>query len=160
MRLSVHAVGRLKAGPERALADRYCERLNSLGRSIAIGPIAIKELAEARAANAKQRKIDEATRLLKGIKADTVVIALDECGDSLTTKAFSKWLEKLRDDGTSELAFLIGGADGHGQEAKARAKKVISLSKMTLPHGLARILLLEQIYRAATLISGHPYHRS
>jgi 23S rRNA (pseudouridine1915-N3)-methyltransferase len=159
MHLLIAAVGRLKQGPERDLADHYASRIEAAGRSHALGPLEILELTEGRAATASLRKTGEASRLLGAIaKADALVV-LDETGKPLASRGFAEFLRVRRDSGCAKLAFAIGGPDGHAQDIKRGAGLVLSLGAMTLPHGLARIILLEQIYRAVTIIGGHPYHR-
>lgn len=159
MKLVIAAIGKLKAGPERELYERYAGRASAAGRAVGLGPIELIELPESRAANATLRKDDEAGRLLARCGEDCARIVLDEAGKGLGSRAFAAVLREVRDGGTQRLAFLIGGADGHGPAAHHGAKLVLSLSSMTLPHGLARIVLAEQLYRAVTLLSGHPYHR-
>lgn len=160
MRITVAAIGRLKSGPETDLSNRYIKRFDSSGRGLGLGPIKIHELPESREGNAGLRKKDEAGRLLQKLGDGAIQLALDEHGDSLTSTEFSELIAKQRDEGATELAFLIGGADGHGKQVLETARKMISLGAMTLPHGLARVVLLEQLYRAATILSGHPYHRA
>jgi 23S rRNA (pseudouridine1915-N3)-methyltransferase len=159
MRLLVAAIGRLKGAAETELVDRYVGRLNVAGRSIALGPLEIVELLESRAATADLRKGDEARRLLEAAERADAHVALNVGGKMLTSEAFAKWLAGKRDAGSGTLAFLIGGPDGHGPAALEAATFNLSLGPMTLPHGLARIVLVEQLYRAATIIAGHPYHR-
>ena len=160
MRISVAAVGRVKAGPETELIKRYTARFNGSGRSLGLGPIAMIELAECRDGNVGVRKQDEATRLLAKSDADAVVIALDEHGRNPNSLKFADMIAGHRDEGAPAMAFLIGGPDGHGEAVLRGARETISLGAMTLPHGLARVVLLEQLYRAATILSGHPYHRA
>jgi 23S rRNA (pseudouridine1915-N3)-methyltransferase len=159
VQLLIAAVGKLKQGPERDLALHYAKRIDAAGPGVALGPVAISELPESRAATVEQRKADEAERLLvAGGKAEAWFV-LDETGKALTSRQFADAIGKLRDDGCSRAAFLIGGPDGHGPAVRQRATRMLSFGSMTLPHGLARIVLLEQLYRAVTLLSGHPYHR-
>lgn len=160
MRLLIAAVGRLKDGAERELYVRYTDRLAAMNRQVALGPIELIELAESRSANASERMADEATRLLKAAGQAELVVALHETGRSFSSAQFSDLLRAHRDQGRQRLAFLIGGPDGHGPEALQNAKIKLSLGPMTLPHGLARVVLAEQLYRAATIINGHPYHRA
>ena len=157
MRVLIAAVGRLKDGAETVLVDRYMERLAP--RIAGLGPIAISEIPEARQGGAAARKHDEAERLLRAAAKADFRIALDERGKALSSDAFAKLLGRKRDDGIATLAFLIGGPDGHGKAATDAADLTLSLGPMTLPHGLARVVLVEQVYRAATILSGHPYHR-
>jgi 23S rRNA (pseudouridine1915-N3)-methyltransferase len=102
---------------------------------------------------------DEAEALLAKVSVSHKLVCLDPYGEALSSEAFAELLAKLRDAGTEGAAFLIGGADGLAAAALTKAAKVLSLGPMTLPHGLARIMLAEQIYRAATILAGHPYHR-
>lgn len=160
MRLAILAVGRLKDGPERALYLTYAKRLDEAGRALALGPLALHELAEGRAQTVPQRREDEARRLLERAGDGSVTVALDENGKTLSSEAFARWLAQQRDDGARSVAFLIGGPDGHGADVLGNAQLKLSLGAMTLPHGLARIVLAEQLYRAATILAGHPYHRA
>lgn len=160
MRLILAAVGRLKDSGERELFERYRQRLDASGRSLALGPLRLVELPEARQSTSDQRKQDEAARLMKAAADTDVKVALDEHGKSLTSDAFAAWLRTRRDSGAASVAFLIGGPDGHGPAALESADLKLSLGPMTLPHGLARVVLAEQLYRAATIIAGHPYHRT
>jgi 23S rRNA (pseudouridine1915-N3)-methyltransferase len=159
MRIIIAAVGRLKEGPERQLFERYRDRLAAISRGVGWGSFDVAEIPESRASNADARKSDEAARLLAKVDAAGVRIALDENGRELTSEAFARYLREQRQAGVSCLAFLIGGPDGHGAEALARADLKLSLGKMTLPHMLVRVILVEQLYRAATILTGHPYHR-
>ncbi len=159
MRLIVAAVGRLKDA-ERALFDRYGERCDASGRALGLGPLKLSEIGESRAATPELRKADEALRLLKAASAAEVKVALDEGGRALSSEAFARWLAERRDAGAKAMAFLIGGPDGHGPAALDAATLKLSLGAMTLPHRLARIVLVEQLYRATTILSGHPYHRA
>lgn len=158
MRLTIAAVGRLKDGAERVVVDRYLKRLTA-AKSLGLGPVLEKEIAEARQATAPERQADEAQRLLKITGDADLLIALDEHGKTLTSAAFAAWIGARRDDGRRHAAFLIGGADGHGASVRDKAHLLLSLGPMTLPHGLARAVLAEQLYRATTILSGHPYHR-
>jgi len=160
MRITIAAIGRLKAGPETDLAKRYAKRFDGSGRSLGLGPILIHELPESRDGSDAVRKQDEANRLLAKIADDAVLVVLDEHGRNRNSPAFADLIAKYRDDGTAELSFMIGGPDGHGEPVLTAARETISLSAMTLPHGLARVVLLEQLYRTATILSGHPYHRA
>lgn len=160
MRIIIAAVGRLKDGAERDLIDRYIGRLEATGRPLAIGPVQVLEQVEGRAGDVDARKADEADRLLKSVSAADQRVVLDAGGKMVSSEAFAEWLRAVRDGGTRTLAFLIGGPDGHGSGVLAAANLRLSLGPMTLPHGLARIVLAEQLYRAATIISGHPYHRA
>jgi 23S rRNA (pseudouridine1915-N3)-methyltransferase len=160
MRLLIAAVGRLKQGPERDLFAHYLARAEAAGRALGLTPLTAIEVAESKAASEVVRLKAEAEAVLAKIPPSLRMISLERTGRTLGSEAFAKLLAKHRDGGTQGLAFLIGGADGLGGEALARSDEVLSLSAMTLPHGLARIVLAEQIYRAMTILSGHPYHRA
>lgn len=159
MRILIAAVGRLKDGPERVLYTRYAGRVNAAGRGVGLGPVELRELPEGKASGRDPRMNDEAARLLARTPPPCIRILLDERGKAMTSQAFAHMLREFRDRGEDTMAFLIGGADGHGEPARQQARQAISLGPVTLPHGLARIVLAEQIYRAVTILSGHPYHR-
>jgi 23S rRNA (pseudouridine1915-N3)-methyltransferase len=159
MKLVLAAVGRLKDGPERELFQRYWTRTEGLGRKLGLTPLQLVEISESKAASAATRKSEEAKKLLAAV-AGLRLIALEVRGRALTTEAFAADLASHRDGGAGGLAYLIGGPDGHGPEIAAAGAKALALSALTLPHGLARVILAEQLYRAATLLSGHPYHRA
>lgn len=159
MRLVIAAIGKLKDGPERELYARYAGRIAAAGRGVALGPLELRELPEGRAQSRDARMADEAERLIAKSAPATVRILLDERGKPVSSVAFASFVKGLRDRGEGELAFLIGGPDGHGEQARRAAQHTLSLGPMTLPHGLARIVLTEQLYRAITIVSGHPYHR-
>lgn len=159
MRLAIAAIGKLKAGAERELFDRYAKRITAAGRAAGLTGFELRELAEGRASGRDERMTDEANRLLVRCKSSTTLVLLDERGRGLTSTQFATQIRSLREEACSEVAFLIGGPDGHGEEARKAARIAVSLSPLTLPHGLARVVLAEQIYRAITIMTGHPYHR-
>jgi 23S rRNA (pseudouridine1915-N3)-methyltransferase len=159
MRILIAAVGKLKDAEERAIQERYASRFNGAGKAIGLGPLSIREFPESRAATAAERKREESSKLLKEAGAAELVVALDPGGRSLTSEAFAAFLGEKRDGGTKACAFLVGGPDGHGKTALDGANLKLSLGSLTLPHGLARVVLIEQLYRAVTILSGHPYHR-
>lgn len=160
MNLIVASIGRLKEDAELRLQERYASRVKQAGRALALGPFDVVELPESRAQSVSERVADEAERLLARIPAGSLVVTLDERGKSLSSDQFARLIAKARDDGRRAATFLIGGADGHGPAARDRADLLLSLSAMTLPHGLARVVLAEQLYRAVTILAGHPYHRA
>jgi 23S rRNA (pseudouridine1915-N3)-methyltransferase len=147
----IAAVGRMKAGPLAELQSEYVKRLS--------GPIGIKEVEERRALPPTERKAKEGELLLAALPEDALLAALDERGTALTSAGFADRLQRWRLDGVKTLAFAIGGADGLAQPLVRRASVTLSLGVMTWPHLLARILLLEQLYRAQQILAGHPYHR-
>ncbi|HVI30198.1 23S rRNA (pseudouridine(1915)-N(3))-methyltransferase RlmH [Hansschlegelia sp.] len=159
MRLVIAAVGRLKAGPERELVARYVERAGQLGRSLGLDAPEIVELDESRARRPEDRKRDEAERLRAALDPRCAICALDERGKTISSEAFASDIGRRRDDGAAGLAFVIGGADGFAPDFLAGADMRLAFGAMTWPHQIVRILLAEQIYRAATILAGHPYHR-
>lgn len=159
MRLLIAAVGKLKRGPERALLAHYLERAGPLCRQLGFGGVSEIELVEARAGTADLRKAAEAAALLAKIPAQSVIVAFDPKGATLTSEAFAERLALWRDGAPPALCLTIGGADGLGAELLARADETVSLGPMVLPHGLFRVVLAEQLYRAMTILAGHPYHR-
>ncbi len=160
MRVVIAAVGRLKDDAERGLYERYAGRFDAAGRALGLGPVTLVELSESRAATAELRKADEAERLLRAVSGADIRIALDEKGKALASVAFATSIREWRDGGAKSLAVMIGGPDGHGAAVIERATLRLSLGAMTLPHGLARVVIAEQLYRATTILAGHPYHRA
>ncbi len=159
MQITIAAVGRLKAGPERELFDRYLERAGQSGRALGL-TVRLRELAESRAQRADERMAQEAAALLELVPDGARLLALDERGETMTSDAFATWLGRERDGGQREIVLAIGGADGHGAAVRSRADRLLAFGAMTWPHQLVRILLAEQVYRATTILSGHPYHRA
>lgn len=159
MRLSVLAIGRLKAGPEKTLADTYRERAEALGRKAGITRFTVADQAESQQATPAARMEEEARFFAEALRPRSFAIVLDERGQNLTSPAFSTLLRRQIDGGTPEVAFLIGGPDGHAQATRDQAGLLLSLGAMTWPHRLARVMLFEQIYRALTIMVNHPYHR-
>lgn len=157
MRITVAAVGRLKRGPERELAARYVERAQKAGRPLGLA-FALREVRESRAPDAAGRRRAEADILLAGLPAGAILVALDERGTDLTSRAFAARIAAWRDGGAQDVAIAIGGPDGLDPAVLERADR-IAFGRITLPHQLARIVLAEQLYRAVTVLAGHPYHR-
>lgn len=160
MRLLIAAVGKLKQGPERELCVHYVARAEALGRSQGLSPLSMVEMPEAKAADAKTRRAAEADALLAKVPPHHTLICLDPAGKMLSSEDLAGLVGKARDGGAGGIAFIIGGPDGLGDAVLEKAGLSISLGPMTLPHGLARIVLAEQLYRAMTILAGHPYHRS
>lgn len=159
MRLQVLCVGRLKAGPERELVARYKERVGPSGRPVGLGPLEVREIDEGRARRPDDRKIDESLRLAALLADGSALWVLDENGGTPTSEEFAQSIATLRDGGIPALAFAIGGADGLDESLRRRANRTVAFGALTLPHQLVRVLVLEQIYRATTILAGHPYHR-
>jgi 23S rRNA (pseudouridine1915-N3)-methyltransferase len=158
MRLGLLCIGRLKAGPERELYARYADRVRSM-RSLGFAGLELKEIDESRARSAQERKAQEGEAVLAALEAGARLAAFDECGEAATSAEFAKFLARERDAASRSLWFAIGGSEGLHASIRARSLAVFSFGAMTLPHQLVRILAAEQIYRAMTIISGHPYHR-
>jgi 23S rRNA (pseudouridine1915-N3)-methyltransferase len=159
MRLIVAAVGRLKQGPERELAASYCKRAEATGRALGWRAIEIVEIRESRAQDRDRRRTEESIALANIIPNGAVVVILDERGESLDSAALAGLMRQWRADNRESACFIIGGADGLAPNLLDRAKVRLAFGAATWPHQLIRIMLLEQIYRAGTILSGHPYHR-
>ena len=158
MRVFIAAIGRMKRGPERELVARYLERAAAVGKPLALTGFEVAEFAESRASSPGGRKTEEA-KVLGAALPEGVVVALDERGKSLDSESFAAQLSRWRDDGRPAASFVIGGADGLEPGFAAAATLTLSFSPLTWPHQLVRIMLAEQLYRATTILSGHPYHR-
>ncbi len=155
MRLHLCAVGRLRAGPERDLVDDYLQRLERTGRPLGLGPFSEHEGEDRRGGGMAA----EGLLLSRAIPEGAALCVLDERGKSLSSPEFAAALAGWRDAGRQDAAFVIGGADGLDPGLRARADLVVSLGRMVWPHMLVRVMLAEQLYRAATILSGSPYHR-
>ena len=160
MRLVVHAVGRLIAGPERELAERYFDRLEKSGPAVGLEFSGVTEIAESRAQTAPARRREEGQRLQAQIQPGTALVLLDERGRNLSSDEFAGQIGLLRDAGRKAMIVAIGGADGHDASLRGQADLVLSFGALTWPHQLVRVMLAEQLYRVATILSGHPYHRA
>ncbi len=155
MRLHLCAVGRLRSGPERALIDDYLKRLDRSGRPLGLGPCAEHEVEDRKGGGMEA----EAALLARACPAGAVRVVLDERGSLLSSPDFANRLARWRDDGVQDAAFLIGGADGLAPALRAEADLALSFGAMVWPHALVRVMLAEQLYRAATILAGSPYHR-
>ncbi|MGY2046942.1 23S rRNA (pseudouridine(1915)-N(3))-methyltransferase RlmH [Methylobacterium sp. JK268] len=159
MRLALVAVGRLKRGPERDLVETYRERADAIGRGLGFAAIQVTELPESRARRAPDRCAEEAASILEAVPAGAALVVMDEGGRAVTSLGLSEQVAAWRDGGRPGLAIVIGGADGLGEAVRRRADLVFAFGAATLPHGLVRVLVLEQLYRVMTILAGHPYHR-
>jgi 23S rRNA (pseudouridine1915-N3)-methyltransferase len=159
MRVVLLAIGRMKKGPETELAERYLKRAEQAGRQIGLRSIEIVEIRESRAADAAKRMVEESIALANVIPEGAVTVMLDERGDSLASADFADHIRKWRDAGVPAAVFIIGGPDGLAQSLRDKAKLKLAFGTATWPHQMVRIMLLEQVYRAITILSGHPYHR-
>ena len=160
MRLVVAAVGRLKAGPERQLAERYRARAETVGRGLGFRGLEVVEIAESRNREPARRKIEESIALLTLVPEAAAVVVLDERGENLGTGQLAEQLRRWRDGSREACAFLIGGSEGLAPNLHEKADIHLAFGAATWPHQLVRVMLLEQIYRAATILAGHPYHRA
>lgn len=150
MRVTIAAIGRDRTGPARELFEEYCRRCP--------WPIRLIEIAPRSGAPARRRD-EEAERLVQASPSGAVLIALDEGGRELDSDAFARRIAAWQNDGRTELGFLIGGPDGLAASVLERVDEVLAFGRMTWPHRLVRVLLAEQLYRASTILAGHPYHR-
>ena len=156
MRVHICAVGRLRAGPERELLDDYLTRFDRTGRALGLGPVSLHEVDDRKGGGMTA----EAALLDRAIPDGSVIVALDERGSVLNSPKFANKLAAWRDDGRGDVAFVIGGADGIAPDLRGRADFTLSFGQMVWPHMLARVMLSEQLYRAATILAGSPYHSS
>ncbi|MEG3660972.1 23S rRNA (pseudouridine(1915)-N(3))-methyltransferase RlmH [Celeribacter halophilus] len=156
MRVQICAVGRLRAGPEASLIDDYTTRFDRTGRALGLGPLSIAEVEDKKGGGMKA----EAALLQRALPKGAVLVTMDERGKLLSSPEFASKLAEWRDAGRSDVAFVIGGADGIDPSLRTQADFSISLGKMVWPHMLARAMLCEQLYRAASILAGSPYHRT
>ena len=152
MKITIAAIGRASRGPERDLYDHYAGRIR--------WPLVLRELEEKRKLPAPQLMQREGELLLEAAPAGATLVMLDRRGKVLDSEGFAARLAGWRDTSVSDVAFLIGGADGHTEAMLKKATLILSFGAMTWPHQLARGMLAEQIYRAQQLLAGHPYHRA
>jgi 23S rRNA (pseudouridine1915-N3)-methyltransferase len=159
MRLIVIAVGRMKQGPERELAERYRKRFDEIGRKLGFRGLDIHEIPESRAREAQARIAGEAAAIAALVPENSVLVTLDERGDNIDSVGLARHLGRFRDQSVANTVFVIGGADGLSPDLRAKQKLGLAFGTATWPHQLVRVMLLEQLYRAATILAGHPYHR-
>ncbi len=157
MDIVIAAIGRMKRGPELELLNHYATRLKGIGRGQGLTAVHITESLESRRKTSAERKAEEMAALSAAGKG--LIIALDERGKSLTSPALAARIGQWRDDGAPALSFLIGGPDGLHPDLRRSADFTLSMSAMTFPHQIARLLLAEQLYRSFAILAGHPYHR-
>ena len=160
MKLLLLGVGRLRPGPERELTERYLERAGASARAARLTGVETRDLAESRARRAEDRKAEEARALLALVPAGAILVALDERGRAMGSEDFAREIGRARDGGAPAFALLLGGPDGLDDSVRAQARFVLAFGAMTWPHQLARAMAAEQLYRAVTILSGHPYHRA
>ncbi len=159
MNIAILAIGRMKAGPESELLVRYLERARAAGRQQGVASISVREFVESPAASPQLRQAAESSALRAALSPKSFCVALDERGVDKSSAGFAAMLRERLESGERELAFVIGGADGHDAALRSDCALSLRFGKSTWPHQLVRVLLAEQIYRAITILSGHPYHR-
>jgi 23S rRNA (pseudouridine1915-N3)-methyltransferase len=160
MRIIVAAVGRLKRGPETELSERYRKRAEQTGRNLGLRGVEIIEIRESRADDAGKRMLEESIALANIIPQGAVLVMLDERGNNIDSASLAGQLGAWRSNDRAAAVFVIGGADGLSAALREKAELRLSFGAATWPHQLVRIMLLEQLYRATTILSGHPYHRA
>jgi 23S rRNA (pseudouridine1915-N3)-methyltransferase len=159
MRLALVCVGKLKAGPERLLFDRYLKRLSEGVRGAGFAGVDVREIGESRARRPEERRAEEGTAILSAVPKGGALVLLDERGQPLTSEGWAADIGKARDASRPAYTVAIGGPDGLDPSLGAAAHLIVSLGSMTWPHQLVRVMAGEQLYRAITILSGHPYHR-
>ena len=152
MKLTIAAIGRAGRGPERDLYEHYAGRIR--------WPLTLRELEEKKKLGPAEMMRREGELLLAAVPAGATLVALDRRGQVLDSQAFADRLARWRDTSVGDVAFLVGGAEGHAEPLLKKAALVLSFGAMTWPHMLARAMLAEQIYRAQQMLAGHPYHRA
>ena len=155
MRVRICAVGRMRQGPERLLTTDYLERFERSGRALSLGPATIIEVEDKKGGGMQA----EAALLERAIPSGSLICILDERGKTLSSPDFATMLASWRDQGRQDIAFVIGGADGIDPTLRTKADAAISFGAMVWPHMLVRAMLAEQLYRAASILAGAPYHR-
>ena len=160
MRIIVAAVGRLKKGPETELSERYRKRAVQTGRQLGLRDLEIIEIRESRAGDPAKRMLEESIALANVIPQEAAVILLDSRGQNVDSAGLAAYLAKWKANGRPATVFVIGGADGLAPSVCEKAELRLSFGAATWPHQLVRVMLLEQLYRATTILSGHPYHRA
>ena len=160
MRIIVAAIGRLKQGPETELSERYRKRAAQTGRQLGLRDVEIVEIRESRAGDASKRMLEESIALANVVPQGAAVALLDARGDNLDSASLAAQLAKWRGQGRPAAVFLIGGPDGLSPSLQDKAELKLAFGAATWPHQIVRVMLLEQLYRAATILTGHPYHRA
>jgi 23S rRNA (pseudouridine1915-N3)-methyltransferase len=154
------SIGQTKSGPDADLCEDYEKRIRNQGRAIGITAVTSNMLAESRRSQPGERKQEESGRLSSALPDQAYTVVLSERGKQLSSTAFAQALQDTLDRGVRELAFMVGGPDGHDAGLERDAGMLLSFGLMTWPHRLARIMVLEQVYRAVTILTNHPYHRA
>ena len=160
MRVTLAAIGRARDEPEAALFDRYWDRASALGPKLGFSRFSTAFIETSRKSSAAERMREEADRLQHRLPRDAHIVVLDSRGQALTSDAFAGQLARFRDGGIADVAFVIGGPDGLLPDFRDSALARIAFGPQTWPHLLVRTMLAEQIFRALSILAGHPYHRA
>ncbi len=160
MRIVLICVGQLKVGPERELFARYFKRLAEVGRRVGVAGVDLREIDQSRARRPEDRREEEAAAIMRVAPLSAGLVLLDERGNSPTSEEWAADIGQVRDAGQAAYAVIIGGPDGLSVTLRAKASRVFSFGAMTWPHQLVRVMAGEQLYRALSILSGHPYHRA
>ena len=155
LHIHILAIGRLRHGPEQELLRHFLSQFDKVGRRSGLGPSKLVEIVDKKNGG---RSI-EAGLLRSAIPSSAVLCVLDERGQAMTSSDFATWIGQWRDRGVANLAIMIGGSSGIDPELRSEADLVLSFGPMVWPHMLVRVMLAEQIFRAASILAGHPYHR-
>ena len=156
MKVTLVVVGRLRVGPELTLISDYLERFDRTGRALGLGPARVVEVEDKKGLGMEA----EAALIERALPQGALLVTLDERGRTFSSPEFADEMARWRDGGRQEVAFVIGGADGIAPGLRARADVSISFGRMVWPHMLVRVMLAEQLYRAASILAGAPYHRA
>jgi 23S rRNA (pseudouridine1915-N3)-methyltransferase len=160
MRILIAAIGRLKQGPERELAERFRKRAADAGRGVGLQAFDVVEIRESRADSVERRMLEESIAIANIIPERAITVILDERGENVSSASFAGHLQAWRTENRPAVVFIVGGADGLAPALRDKANLAVAFGAATWPHQLVRIMLLEQLYRGVTILSGHPYHRS
>ena len=156
----VVAIGRLKAGPERELFERYAKRAAAIAASVGVAGVEFRELEESRAREPAERRAAEGRALMQAVPKGAYLCALDERGAVATSAGWAQEIAKSRDAGAPAYALVIGGPDGLDEAVRRAARALVGFGALTWPHQLVRVMAAEQVYRVLTIMAGHPYHRA
>ncbi|ALE04143.1 23S rRNA (pseudouridine(1915)-N(3))-methyltransferase RlmH [Bartonella ancashensis] len=159
MQISIFAIGRMKEGIEQKLVHRYLDRFSKSAKTMGLHFGKMQEITESRSQTSHQRMEEEGKKLLEVLPERCRLIVCDERGKSISSVSFAERIALYRGEGVRDLIIALGGPDGHSEKVRDRADFLLSFGFMTWPHQIARILLTEQLYRAVTILSNHPYHR-
>jgi 23S rRNA (pseudouridine1915-N3)-methyltransferase len=160
MRLHILAVGNARGQVEAPLVDEFVGRAQNMGRRMGFTAVTVTEVGVSKARETEKRMAEEAERLAARVPDGAHVICLDAKGKGMTSEDFAEMLGAMRDAGTKDFVFVIGGPDGLGTLPKIKSGRSLAFGPQTWPHMLVRAMLAEQVYRAITILAGHPYHRA